>query len=127
MLMNKLKRTTRVWVVGLGGLMVRLPPSRLRIRHPIRAYVYNARLTWYNCVIGSSWDGLDAWHAVFDVNLFGVVNAQQVFLPVSFHLFLWFIIRCSEGPSRGRSPSDVSFLLFFFPCVCLGPGQVQSL
>ncbi|KAJ7057102.1 hypothetical protein C8F01DRAFT_992456, partial [Mycena amicta] len=31
--------------------------------------------------IGTSWDGLDAWHTVFNVNLFGVVNVQQAFVP----------------------------------------------
>ncbi|KIP04228.1 hypothetical protein PHLGIDRAFT_25699 [Phlebiopsis gigantea 11061_1 CR5-6] len=30
---------------------------------------------------GSSWDGLDNWHKVFDVNVFGVVNVQQAFVP----------------------------------------------
>ncbi|CAL1713563.1 unnamed protein product [Somion occarium] len=29
---------------------------------------------------GTSWDGLDAWHKVFDVNLFGVLNVQQTFV-----------------------------------------------
>jgi NAD(P)-dependent dehydrogenase (short-subunit alcohol dehydrogenase family) len=30
---------------------------------------------------GTSWDGLDNWHKVFDVNVFGVVNVQQTFVP----------------------------------------------
>jgi NAD(P)-dependent dehydrogenase (short-subunit alcohol dehydrogenase family) len=30
---------------------------------------------------GSSWDGIDSWHKVFDVNVFGVVNVQQTFVP----------------------------------------------
>ncbi|KAJ7692778.1 hypothetical protein B0H16DRAFT_1669634 [Mycena metata] len=34
---------------------------------------------------GTSWDGLDAWHDVFAVNLFGVVNVQQVFGPAMLH------------------------------------------
>ncbi|KAJ6455404.1 hypothetical protein C8R45DRAFT_1036263 [Mycena sanguinolenta] len=34
---------------------------------------------------GTSWDGLDAWHAVFNVNLFGVVNVQQMFVPAMLH------------------------------------------
>ncbi|KAJ7037699.1 hypothetical protein C8F04DRAFT_394080 [Mycena alexandri] len=34
---------------------------------------------------GTSWDGLDAWHEVFAVNLFGVVNVQQVFVPAMLH------------------------------------------
>ncbi|KAF5362871.1 hypothetical protein D9758_007064 [Tetrapyrgos nigripes] len=32
---------------------------------------------------GTSWDGLDNWKTVFDVNLFGIVNVQQTFVPVS--------------------------------------------
>ncbi|KAJ7166400.1 hypothetical protein C8R43DRAFT_1061234 [Mycena crocata] len=34
---------------------------------------------------GTSWDGLDSWHRVFDVNLFGVLNVQQVFVPAMLH------------------------------------------
>ncbi|KAG6902539.1 hypothetical protein C0995_015357 [Termitomyces sp. Mi166 len=34
---------------------------------------------------GKSWEGLDAWHKVFDVNLFGVVNVQQTFVPSMLH------------------------------------------
>ncbi|KAJ7258718.1 hypothetical protein B0H12DRAFT_1070106 [Mycena haematopus] len=41
----------------------------------------NAGIGGLDGVTGTSWDGLDAWHAVFDVNLFGVVNVQQVFVP----------------------------------------------
>ncbi|KAJ7766530.1 hypothetical protein DFH07DRAFT_866988 [Mycena maculata] len=36
-------------------------------------------------VQGTSLDGLDAWHAVFNVNVFGVVNVQQVFVPAMLH------------------------------------------
>lgn len=34
---------------------------------------------------GTSWKGLDSWHKVFDVNLFGVVNVQQTFVPNMIH------------------------------------------
>ncbi|KAI0694837.1 NAD(P)-binding protein [Earliella scabrosa] len=30
---------------------------------------------------GTSWTGLDNWHKVFDVNLFGVLNVQHAFVP----------------------------------------------
>ncbi|KAI0088531.1 NAD(P)-binding protein [Irpex rosettiformis] len=30
--------------------------------------------------IGKSWEGLDNWHKVFDVNVFGVLNVQQIFV-----------------------------------------------
>ncbi|KAI0345635.1 NAD-P-binding protein [Trametopsis cervina] len=30
---------------------------------------------------GTSWDGLDNWHKIFDVNLFGILNVQQTFIP----------------------------------------------
>ncbi|KZP26321.1 NAD(P)-binding protein [Athelia psychrophila] len=30
---------------------------------------------------GTSWKGLDSWHKVFEVNLFGIVNVQQTFVP----------------------------------------------
>lgn len=34
---------------------------------------------------GSSWDGLDNWHKIFDVNLFGIVNVQHTFVPSMVH------------------------------------------
>ncbi|KAJ6565132.1 hypothetical protein B0H10DRAFT_1929197 [Mycena sp. CBHHK59/15] len=34
---------------------------------------------------GTSWDGLASWHAVFAVNLFGVLNVQQTFVPSMLH------------------------------------------
>lgn len=34
---------------------------------------------------GTSWEGLDAWHKVFNVNLFGIVNVQQTFVPTMLH------------------------------------------
>ncbi|KAJ7626658.1 hypothetical protein DFH06DRAFT_1285087 [Mycena polygramma] len=55
----------------------------------LRETVYDA---WHevgvlmnNAGIGTAWDGLDAWHAVFNVNLFGVLNVQQVFVPAMLH------------------------------------------
>jgi len=34
---------------------------------------------------GTSWDGFENWRKVFDVNLFGVVNVQQTFVPSMLH------------------------------------------
>jgi len=34
---------------------------------------------------GTSWEGLEAWKEVFDVNLFGVINVQQTFVPNMIH------------------------------------------
>ncbi|RDX48899.1 NAD(P)-binding protein [Lentinus brumalis] len=34
---------------------------------------------------GTSWDGLDNWHKVFNVNLFGVLNVQHTFVPNMLH------------------------------------------
>jgi len=34
---------------------------------------------------GTSWDGLDNWHRIFDVNLFGIVNVQHTFVPSMLH------------------------------------------
>ncbi|OBZ71320.1 hypothetical protein A0H81_08509 [Grifola frondosa] len=34
---------------------------------------------------GTSWEGLDQWHQVFDVNVFGIVNVQQTFVPSMLH------------------------------------------
>jgi len=34
---------------------------------------------------GTSWDGVDNWHKVFEVNVFGVVNVQQTFVPSMLH------------------------------------------
>lgn len=35
--------------------------------------------------VGTSWEGLDNWHKTFNVNLFGVVNVQQTFVPSMLH------------------------------------------
>ncbi|KAH9850199.1 NAD-P-binding protein [Lenzites betulinus] len=35
--------------------------------------------------VGKSWDGIDNWHKVFDVNLFGVLNVQHTFVPMMLH------------------------------------------
>jgi NAD(P)-dependent dehydrogenase (short-subunit alcohol dehydrogenase family) len=34
---------------------------------------------------GTSWDGIEQWRKVFDVNLFGIVNVQQTFVPSMIH------------------------------------------
>jgi len=34
---------------------------------------------------GTSWEGLDNWKKVFDVNVFGVLNVQQTFAPSMLH------------------------------------------
>lgn len=34
---------------------------------------------------GTSWEGMENWHKVFDVNLFGVVNVQHTFVPSMIH------------------------------------------
>lgn len=34
---------------------------------------------------GTSWDGMENWKKIFDVNLFGVVNVQQTFVPSMLH------------------------------------------
>ncbi|ESK95663.1 oxidoreductase [Moniliophthora roreri MCA 2997] len=34
---------------------------------------------------GSSWGGIDNWKKVFDVNVFGIVNVQQTFVPPMIH------------------------------------------
>jgi len=34
---------------------------------------------------GTSWGGLDNWHKIFEVNLFGIVNVQQTFVPSMLH------------------------------------------
>jgi NADP-dependent 3-hydroxy acid dehydrogenase YdfG len=41
---------------------------------------------------GDSFEGLDNWKTVMDVNLFGVLNVQHTFVPV------WFpcIMECCE-------------------------------
>jgi len=35
--------------------------------------------------VGTSWDGIENWRKVFDVNLFGIVNVQQTFVPSMLH------------------------------------------
>ncbi|KAI5116649.1 hypothetical protein M0805_004960 [Coniferiporia weirii] len=34
---------------------------------------------------GTSWEGLDNWKKIFDVNVFGIVNVQQTFVPTMIH------------------------------------------
>lgn len=34
---------------------------------------------------GASWEGIDNWHKIFDVNVFGIVNVQQAFVPSMLH------------------------------------------
>jgi len=45
----------------------------------------NAGVSGLNERKGTSWEGLDAWKKVFDVNLFGVINVQQAFVPNMIH------------------------------------------
>lgn len=34
---------------------------------------------------GTSWEGIDNWHKIFDVNLFGVINVQHTFVASMLH------------------------------------------
>ncbi|KAJ3729442.1 hypothetical protein C8R42DRAFT_651910 [Lentinula raphanica] len=34
---------------------------------------------------GTSWDGINNWKTIFDVNLFGILNVQQTFVPSMLH------------------------------------------
>ncbi|KAF9068568.1 hypothetical protein BDP27DRAFT_1294935 [Rhodocollybia butyracea] len=34
---------------------------------------------------GTSWDGMNDWKTIFDVNLFGILNVQQTFVPFMIH------------------------------------------
>jgi len=34
---------------------------------------------------GTSWDGIENWRKVFEVNLFGIINVQQTFVPLMIH------------------------------------------
>ncbi|GBE85091.1 Short chain dehydrogenase andI [Sparassis crispa] len=34
---------------------------------------------------GTSWEGLDSWHKLFEVNVFGILNVQQTFVPSMLH------------------------------------------
>ncbi|KAJ3997934.1 hypothetical protein F5050DRAFT_1568258 [Lentinula boryana] len=34
---------------------------------------------------GTSWDGINNWKTIFDVNLFGILNVQQTFVPPMLH------------------------------------------
>ncbi|KAL1756068.1 hypothetical protein FB107DRAFT_261540 [Schizophyllum commune] len=34
---------------------------------------------------GTSWSGIDNWRKAFDVNVFGIVNVQQTFIPFMLH------------------------------------------
>ncbi|KAJ7727351.1 NAD(P)-binding protein [Mycena metata] len=80
-------------IVGEGNVLV--VPTDVRVVSEVerlRERVYEA---WSEVGVlmnnagvnggGKSWDGLDAWHDVFAVNLFGVVNVQQVFVPAMLH------------------------------------------
>ncbi|KAH8108508.1 NAD-binding protein [Phellopilus nigrolimitatus] len=44
---------------------------------PVALLINNAGI----CLKSSSWDGLDNWKKVSDVNVFGIASVQQVFVP----------------------------------------------
>ncbi|TFK40460.1 NAD-P-binding protein [Crucibulum laeve] len=73
-------------------LVVRTDVSKLEEVVSLRDKVYEA---WGEVAVllnnagigakGTSWAGIDNWHKIFDVNLFGIVNVQQTFVPSMLH------------------------------------------
>ncbi|KAG6839078.1 hypothetical protein C0991_006160 [Blastosporella zonata] len=59
---------------------------------------------------GTSWGGLDNWHKVFAVNVFGVVNVQQTFVPSMLHQENPAMI-ITTGSKRGitNSPGNAAY------------------
>ncbi|KAF8904045.1 hypothetical protein CPB84DRAFT_1814482 [Gymnopilus junonius] len=84
---------TLVGIVGEANvLVVPTDVSKLEQVTRLRDRVYEAwgevGVLMNNAGIGpkgTSWEGLDVWHKIFDVNLFGVVNVQQTFVPSMLH------------------------------------------
>lgn len=80
-------------IIGEGNL-ISLPTDvtqRDQVEH-LRDRVYEAwgevGVLMNNAAIapkGTSWVGLENWHKVFDVNLFGVLNVQHTFVPNMLH------------------------------------------
>ncbi|PBK67278.1 NAD(P)-binding protein [Armillaria solidipes] len=58
------------------------PPSiPSRTLDPVAVLMNNAGIG----AKGTSWDGIENWRNIFDVNLFGIVNVQQTFVPSMLH------------------------------------------
>ncbi|KAH9922970.1 NAD-P-binding protein [Fomitopsis serialis] len=80
-------------VVGEGNvLVVPTDVSKLEDVVRLRDTVYEAwgevAVLMNNAGIGlpsKSWEGIDAWRKTFDVNVFGVLNVQQTFVPSIIH------------------------------------------
>ncbi|TFY61226.1 hypothetical protein EVJ58_g4648 [Rhodofomes roseus] len=80
-------------VVGEGNvLVVPTDVSKLEDVVRLRDKVYEAwgevAVLMNNAGIGlpsKSWEGIDAWRKTFDVNVFGVLNVQQTFVPSIIH------------------------------------------
>ncbi|KAJ6550580.1 hypothetical protein DFH09DRAFT_1281260 [Mycena vulgaris] len=85
-------------VVGAGNVLV--VPTDVRVVGEVVALRERVYETWHEVGVllnnagvgggeggtrGTSLEGLEAWHAVFDVNVFGVVNVQQTFVPAMLH------------------------------------------
>ncbi|KZT69597.1 NAD(P)-binding protein [Daedalea quercina L-15889] len=73
-------------------LMVPTDVSKLEDVVRLRDKVYEAwgevAVLMNNAGIGlpsKSWEGIDAWRKTFDVNVFGVLNVQQTFVPSMIH------------------------------------------
>ncbi|KAJ7644506.1 hypothetical protein FB45DRAFT_898087 [Roridomyces roridus] len=53
--------------------------------HEVGVLLNNAGIGSFDARRGTSWENLDAWHGILNVNLFGVINVQQTFVPSMLH------------------------------------------
>jgi len=90
--LNEVGKTLRGLIGEANVLVVPTDVSKLNEVQTLRDRVYEA---WGEVAVllnnagigikGTSWEGLDNWHKIFDVNLFGIVNVQHTFVPSMLH------------------------------------------
>jgi len=97
-----------VGIIGEGNVLV-IPTDVSKLEEVVRLRdkVYEAwgevAVLFNNASVGAkgtSWEGIESWRRVFDVNLFGVVNVQQTFVPSMLHQENQAVI-INSGSKRG--------------------------
>ncbi|EIM86095.1 NAD-P-binding protein [Stereum hirsutum FP-91666 SS1] len=92
---ENLQKVAKELVAQLGEanvIAVRTDVSKLEDVVSLKDRVYEAwgevAVLLNNAAIGGktgSWEGLEAWRKIMDVNLFGVLNVQHTFVPAMLH------------------------------------------
>jgi len=85
-----LARLGKELVAAIGETSVLIVPTDVSKLEQVQALSKRVYDAWGEVAVlmnnagigpkGTSWEGLDNWHKIFDVNVFGVVNVQQTFV-----------------------------------------------